>query len=72
VRRPAPLADQRAAPSGWPEKGRWSEAYGLDLNEHGIPAYPEYVNSAMAMPSGLLGPEVPKLVRVPMRGWAKR
>jgi len=31
------------------------ETYGLDLHEHGIPAYPEYVISAMAMPSGLSG-----------------
>ena len=28
------------------------ELYGLDLHEHGIPAYPEYVISTMHMPSG--------------------
>jgi Amt family ammonium transporter len=28
------------------------ELYGLDLHEHGISAYPEYVISSMAMPSG--------------------
>jgi Amt family ammonium transporter len=28
------------------------EAYGLDLHEHGIPAYPEYVITATAMPGG--------------------
>jgi len=42
------------------------EAYGLDLHEHGIPAYPEYVISAMAMPSGLLGQESPKPAKVPI------
>jgi ammonium transporter, Amt family len=42
------------------------EAYGLDLHEHGIPAYPEYVISAMAMPSGLLGQEAPKPARIPI------
>jgi Amt family ammonium transporter len=45
------------------------EAYGLDLHEHGIPAYPEYVISAMAMPAGMSGDDVPKrpvaTVRVP-------
>jgi Amt family ammonium transporter len=29
------------------------ENYGLDLHEHGIPAYPEYVISALASPAGL-------------------
>jgi Amt family ammonium transporter len=29
------------------------EMYGLDLHEHGISAYPEYVISAAAMPSGM-------------------
>ncbi|WP_228370697.1 ammonium transporter [Candidatus Korobacter versatilis] len=28
------------------------ELYGIDLHEHGIPAYPEYVISALASPSG--------------------
>jgi len=30
------------------------EAYGLDLHEHGVPAYPEYVVTAAAQPSGLV------------------
>jgi len=29
------------------------ETYGLDLHEHGIPAYPEYVISALGSPAGL-------------------
>jgi ammonium transporter, Amt family len=29
------------------------EAYGLDLHEHGIPAYPEYVISSFARPTGM-------------------
>jgi Amt family ammonium transporter len=29
------------------------EAYGLDLHEHGISAYPEYVISAMGRPGGM-------------------
>jgi len=28
------------------------EEYGLDLHEHGISAYPEYVISSLAAPSG--------------------
>jgi Amt family ammonium transporter len=31
------------------------EHYGLDLHEHGIPAYPEYVISALASPAGMSG-----------------
>jgi len=31
------------------------EAYGLDLHEHGISAYPEYVITALGAPSGLSG-----------------
>jgi ammonium transporter, Amt family len=30
------------------------ERYGLDLHEHGIPAYPEYVVTAAAQPMGLV------------------
>jgi ammonium transporter, Amt family len=30
------------------------ELYGLDLHEHGIPAYPEYMVSPSAMPGGLV------------------
>jgi Amt family ammonium transporter len=33
---------------------REGEAYGLDLHEHGIPAYPEYVVTAAGRPSGLV------------------
>ena len=33
---------------------REGEAYGLDLHEHGIPAYPEYVVTAAAAPAGLV------------------
>jgi ammonium transporter, Amt family len=29
------------------------EAYGLDLHEHGISAYPEYVISALGAPGGM-------------------
>jgi Amt family ammonium transporter len=36
------------------------EAYGLDLHEHGISAYPEYVISAMGRPAGLLHRETEK------------
>ena len=42
------------------------ELYGLDLHEHGISAYPEYVISAMGKPSavvlhstGAMGSEAP-------------
>ena len=35
------------------------ELYGLDLHEHGISAYPEYVISALGAPSGL-SQHVPK------------
>ncbi|MBV9928420.1 MAG: ammonium transporter [Acidobacteria bacterium] len=35
------------------------EAYGLDLHEHGIPAYPEYVISALARPGGMGGAASP-------------
>jgi hypothetical protein len=29
------------------------EAYGMDLHEHGISAYPEYVISAIGAPAGM-------------------
>jgi Amt family ammonium transporter len=35
------------------------EAYGLDLHEHGISAYPEYVISSTARPGGMKGEAVP-------------
>ena len=31
------------------------ERYGLDLHEHGISAYPEYVIATSAMPAGMAG-----------------
>ena len=34
------------------------EAYGLDLHEHGISAYPEYVISSMGRPGGMAASEV--------------
>src|SRR4029077_8967583 len=33
-----------------PEEG---ELYGIDLHEHGMPAYPEYVITALGSPKGL-------------------
>src|SRR5690348_12708240 len=33
------------------------EAYGLDLHEHGISAYPEYVISNLGRPAGMTNPE---------------
>src|SRR5882672_8323780 len=36
------------------------ENYGLDLHEHGISAYPEYVISAMGRPAGMVHREVDK------------
>jgi Amt family ammonium transporter len=33
------------------------ESFGLDLYEHGLPAYPEYVLSHEAMPAGMLAQE---------------
>jgi Amt family ammonium transporter len=30
------------------------EMYGMDLTEHGIPAYPEYVLTAAGTPKGLV------------------
>src|SRR5206468_6758646 len=32
------------------------ELYGLDLHEHGISAYPEYVISSLSRPGGVPGP----------------
>ena len=34
------------------------EAYGLDLHEHGISAYPEYVISTMGRPAGMVAREM--------------
>ena len=36
------------------------ELYGLDLHEHGIPAYPEYVISSTARPGGMIPEDAPK------------
>src|SRR5690349_5982222 len=36
------------------------ERYGLDLHEHGIPAYPEYVISSTARPVGMGGSHAPE------------
>jgi Amt family ammonium transporter len=38
------------------------ETYGLDLHEHGIPAYPEYVITALGSPSGLMAQQSSKPV----------
>src|SRR5713226_2394558 len=38
------------------------ERYGLDLHEHGIPAYPEYVISSLARPGGMDFQEEPSPV----------
>jgi len=38
------------------------ERYGLDLHEHGIPAYPEYVISSLARPGGMDFQEKPSPV----------
>jgi Amt family ammonium transporter len=35
------------------------ESYGLDLHEHGISAYPEYVISSVARPGGMRGESAP-------------
>jgi ammonium transporter, Amt family len=40
---------------GWLRVTAEGEQYGLDLHEHGIPAYPEYVISSTARPAGLSG-----------------
>jgi len=45
--------------TGWLRVSEEGELYGLDLHEHGISAYPEYVISALGMPTGL-SQEVPR------------
>src|ERR1700719_2770658 len=42
------------------------EEYGLDLHEHGISAYPEYVISSVGRPSGMAPEPAGKLVSEPM------
>jgi Amt family ammonium transporter len=42
------------------------EAYGLDLHEHGISAYPEYVISSVSRPSGMVAEEAIALSAEPM------
>jgi Amt family ammonium transporter len=52
------------------------ELYGLDLHEHGISAYPEYVISSLAAPAGMpkdirgpiLAPDARAVSRVPSLG----
>jgi Amt family ammonium transporter len=39
--------------AGWLRLKEEDELYGIDLQEHGIPAYPEYVISSVSTPSGL-------------------
>jgi ammonium transporter, Amt family len=39
--------------AGWLRVSEEGELYGLDLHEHGISAYPEYVISALGAPSGM-------------------
>ena len=39
--------------TGWLRVSEEGELYGLDLHEHGISAYPEYVISALGAPSGM-------------------
>jgi Amt family ammonium transporter len=36
-----------------------AELYGMDLHEHGISAYPEYVITALGAPKGLPAHQVP-------------
>jgi len=44
------------------------ELYGLDLHEHGISAYPEYVISAIGRPAGMPAEPVPMtVVEAPLR-----
>jgi len=40
------------------------ELYGMDLSEHGISAYPEYVISPLAAPTGM----PPEMVNTSVRG----
>jgi len=42
------------------------EMYGLDLHEHGISAYPEYVISSTARPSGMMSEQPSGLGNVPV------
>jgi ammonium transporter, Amt family len=42
------------------------EAYGLDLHEHGISAYPEYVISSVGRPSGMLAEQPVKFTPEPV------
>jgi Amt family ammonium transporter len=44
------------------------ESYGLDLHEHGISAYPEYVISSVGMTSGMYGASPDKLVSASTAG----
>ena len=44
------------------------ENYGLDLHEHGISAYPEYVISAMGRPGGMSGDASHAMASAPVGG----
>ena len=44
---------------------REGELHGLDLHEHGISAYPEYVISALGRPSGMPSESVYQKAAVP-------
>ena len=46
------------------------ETYGMDLHEHGISAYPEYVISALGAPSGMTQ-ELPAALAKPSLATAK-
>jgi len=39
------------------------ELYGLDLTEHGISAYPEYLISSIGRPGGMAGDPAPQPAR---------
>jgi Amt family ammonium transporter len=44
---------------GWLRVSEEGELYGLDLHEHGISAYPEYVITAIGSPKGLTAQHQP-------------
>src|SRR5215471_9692179 len=47
------------------------EIYGLDLTEHGISAYPEYVISSIGRPGGMVGESIPQPAPQPVMEKAK-
>ena len=56
----AGVGEAVAAGAGLDDVSAEGEAYGLDLHEHGISAYPEYVISAMGRPAGMVHRELDK------------